>query len=186
MGNKKNDVLFGGSIPSNMASYPPPFAPYPMAYHSGGSSQFDASSYSTGVFPVQFQSKSELGLSAISLNKANGGLVSPRPRSITLEDYREVYLGGTPGTPGPSKRALYTTGGEFPINYSTQSLDRRLFLKQNKNKRANSLNAIHVAADKIGKQFEYGSFFQSRSIHGSASSMGAESDDVRKYRDIAL
>ena len=78
-------------------------------------------------------------------------------------------------------------------DYGTQSLDRRLFVRRG-GRRANSVDALNLRSPfelsvdyrNYRDYHDYrGGFGFSR---GSASSMGAsvESDDIKRYKDVAL
>ncbi|KAK7073236.1 hypothetical protein SK128_004247 [Halocaridina rubra] len=105
-------------------------------------------------------------------------------------------------SPSRSEAALYPTGGLsvyhhtpqiYPLDYpymtpipgqgfSTQSLDRRRYLRRGR-EASTSMDALNLRVPVVTNQGLIGIM---RPAHESRSSLGAESDDFRRYRDVAL
>lgn len=118
---------------------------------------------------------------------------SPTTRSQSLADLRLVDNNLEPALPGPRKTMSVL---DFPVvkraALQTQSLDRR-FHKQSGHSRSDMLMDAYYPARVIVPALSrdvYGhnihTFYPGKPISRSKHSVGSDSDDFQKYRDIAL
>ncbi|XP_042856115.1 uncharacterized protein LOC122242785 [Penaeus japonicus] len=159
MASQYPPAVTGSFPPVKMAV--PGWDPYVSASRDS-QSEFNAAMFtpgSVGFMPLVTSNQSEA-----ALFPSQGGL------NIYHHNSQLVYRADAPIiAPFPQQQ------------FSTQSLDRRRYLRRERGI-SSSMDALNLRAPGMSPGFV--GFI--RAAHESRSSLGAESDDFRKYRDIAL
>ncbi|XP_063602841.1 uncharacterized protein LOC134778829 isoform X2 [Penaeus indicus] len=153
--------------PAVMASFPPVkmavpgWDPYVSAPRDS-QSEFNAAMFTPG----------SMGFMPLVSSNPSEAALGPAPAGLTIHHHNSqlVYRADAPFAAPFGQQ-----------QFSTQSLDRRRYLHRERGV-SSSVDALNLRAPGLSP----GVVGFLRAAHESRSSLGAESDDFRKYRDIAL
>lgn len=186
---QRSPSLYGGSLPNHGQELSDPLAklhtlnPLALAYGGSTQSEFDASSFS-GIFSFPVRSQSELSLNQQTRTKTNmrDTILGHKPRSLMYLD-EDDYLARPPPS-RPVSMGYVNVQREF----STQSLDRSKYLRNNSPRKATSLEALDVRElpDVKLQKLAMRPFDYLNRPGSKPCDLDIDSDDVRQIQDVAL